>query len=192
MGNEAETDYLAEDGSQKESLGQLVRANKLWRVEKRSRIMRLRRQGFTADQISATLAKGEDEPGAAPIEITPDGVVQAINRYVTALTETAKETAEAIRVIDNERLEQMYRRLELDAHDSDPKVRIAARRAQLKVLERHARMNGLDAPTRIEGQVDHHFVADPKHVAAVDASFAKRHGGEVIELPAGDVSEDGG
>jgi DNA-binding transcriptional MerR regulator len=188
----AETDYITETGQEVESLGQLVKANNLLRIEKRNRILTLRRQGFTPDQISEHLAKGDDDK--PPFDITPSGVSSAINRYVRDLTEEDRETVDALRLIDNERLEAMFRRLELDARSTDSDVKVKAVRAQLRILERHAKLNGLDAPVQhqIKGNVDHHLIADRRAVAQVDESFRRRHGGKVIELPAGDVSEEPG
>lgn len=190
------TDYMLElDGedaekADPESFGQLVRQNNLDRVERRVRILKLRRDGLTSDQISLALARGDD--GKPPFTITPKGVGSAITSYVRELNEEARETAEELRVIDNERLERMFSRLEIQYHstkDANVKARIVAQ--QLKVLERHAKLNGLDAPTRHEhsGSVNVSSVADREHVAKVDKEFRDRFGKADFELPAGDVTE---
>ena len=186
------TDYLVEpiDAEEYESLGQRVRSEQLARVERRHRIVSLRIKGFTADQISMALERGDD--GKEPIQVAPSKVHAAINRYVEELTQLDRETADALRVIDNHRLEQMYRRLELDASSNNPKTKGLAIRAQLQVLERHAKLNGLDAAQRhrIEGVVEHQLVAAQEHVAKVEAEFRER-GDPVLELPAAEVEDDG-
>lgn len=181
----AESDYRAEIEAppEAESFGQMVRADNLQRVERRNRILRLRRLGFTYDQTSEALAKGED--GGEPFEISPGSCSRIVNAYIEELTEEDAETVETLRQITHERLERMFKRLETDTHAADPKVRVAAFREQQRVLERMAKLHGLDAPQvhRHEGDVSHHVVADSEGVGKVEDSFARRHG-RVLELPA--------
>lgn len=186
-----DSDYIIETeaGTEVETVQQAHKANNLVRVERRNRILSLRRMGFTYDQISAACAKGDEDH--EPFEITPRGCQEAVVRYVNSLTKDDTESIEVIRHIENERLERMFKRLEADTHSTNPKVRVGAIRAQIRVMERHARMNGLDAATKVDvsGGIDHRLVADPKHVRAVDEAFRRRHGGGVIELPAASVRE---
>lgn len=186
----AESDYRLETEGEREveSFGQMVRANNLERIERRNRVLRLRRLGFTYDQISEALAKGEDD--GAPVEISPGHCSRIVNHYIEELTEEDAETVETLRQIAHERLERMHKRLESDTHAQDPKVRVAAFREQLRVLERLAKLHGLDAPQvhRHEGDVSHHLVADREDVGKVDGSFARRHG-RVLELPSPNARE---
>jgi DNA-binding transcriptional MerR regulator len=181
----ADTDFIleAENGNSVETFGQMVRANDLQRVERRNRILRLRRQGFTYDDISQALASGADDGEA--FEVSPQSCQRAVVQYIAELSEEDVESVQVLRHIDNERLERLFKSLELDRRDPDGRVRVSAARAQLKVLERHSKLNGLDAPEvkRIEGDVNHHVVADPDHVQRVDEGFRRRHGGDVLELP---------
>lgn len=187
----ADTDYGLETagGTPVETKAQLMRAESLETTERRNRILKLRRQGFTHEAIAKIISEGEDEGPAMPVGHTT--VHRIITAYVAELVQENAENADVLRQIDNERLETMYRRLEQDALSTDPAVRRGAILAQVKILQRHARLNGLDQPevVRHEGDVDHHVVASPEHVRAVDESFARRHGGKVIDLPAGDARE---
>lgn len=191
MGTPAtQTDYMAEDGDRRESFGQMVRSNDLLRVERRNRILKLRRQGFTYDQMSEALAEGAD--GGEPFEITASGCQSAVTRYVDELRREDAESVEVVKHIENERLERMFKRLELDASKDDPAVRSRAIRSQLKVMERRAKLLGLDEPAQLDvsGTVNHQLVADPDHVRQVDSSFSERHGGAVLELPVGDGARE--
>ena len=186
MPEKAKTDYVAEmeDSGMVESYGGQTRGKSLVRVERRNRVLKLRRQGFTYDAISSVLTNGED--GEEPMPTSAEGARDVVRRYVESMAGEDEETAEVLRQIDTERLEQMYRRLELDAQSSDPQVKARAISQQLKVLERHAKLHGLDAPTKVNvsGDVAHHLVADAERVKQVDESFARRHGA-AIQLPAG-------
>lgn len=191
-GSGADTDYLVnEDGQPVETLPQLVRANQVARIEKRNRIIAQRRQGFTYDQIAENLGKGAD--GKAELVVSPEQCGRIVREYVESLAAENADNAEVLRQIDNDRLEKMFRRLELDVlQAADGKERADLIRAQLKVIERHARLNGLDEPQRhrVEGDVNHHLIADREHVAHVDESFAKRHGKKTLALPLpGDARE---
>lgn len=181
----AETDYQLPEP---ETFGQRVRQKNLARVERRNRIIRLRRMGLTPEQISAALAD-PDDPDTPPIEITPNGVRSAIRAYVDELRAEDLENVEVVRQLEVERLDRMHARLEEDVRAKDSRTRHRAIGLQLKVMERRAKMLGVDAPQehRIKGQVDVVAVADPEHVKRVDSEFRERFD---YELPAGDVSEE--
>lgn len=183
----AETDYVMETahGQPVESTAQLVRAENLSHVELRSRVLSLRRQGFAYDHIAEAITKGDD--GKEPTPCSPSHAQRIVTNYVASLAEQDAESVEVIRQIENERLEKMHRRLELEILKADStKEVVAATRTQLRVAERRAKLNGLDAPTKLDvsGNVDHHLIADGDHVKRVDESFAKRHGKPVLALPA--------
>lgn len=181
----AETDYQVPEP---ESFAQHVRQSNLARVERRNRIIRLRRMGLTPEQISMALADPED-PDTPPIEMTPSGVRSAIRAYVDELRQEDLENVEVVRQLEVERLDRMHARLEEDVRAKDSKTRHRAIGLQLRVMERRARLSGLDAPTehRIKGQVDVVAVADPEHVKQIDSEFRGRFD---YELPAGDVTEE--
>jgi DNA-binding transcriptional MerR regulator len=197
----AATDYIAlaeaakasgdpdtEPTSDQETLGAIVRADKFRTSERRNRVLRLRRDGFTYEQIAEAITKGQD--GKDPDELTPVGASSIVQNYVTRLAEQDADTITVLRQIDNERLERMFRRLEaalLEAETVKEKDMIVAR--QLRVLERKAKLNGLDAPQRheIAGRVNVEMLANPDHVAKVDQEFAKRFD---HDLPAADVVEE--
>jgi hypothetical protein len=176
-------DHGDEKQVEPETYPAIVRARNIKRVEKRNRVLRLRRDGLTYDQISEALTKGTD--GGPPDAITERGAASAVAQYVAELLSEDSETAEVLRQIDGERLERMFSRLEADLMRAgeDRAERRAIIHSQIRILERAAKLNGLDAPTKVEGKVEVNVraVADPIHVRAVDASYSERFG--VIELP---------
>lgn len=191
-----ESDYLVAldaeaQGVPVESRTAQIRRMSLVRAERRNRVLNLRRAGFTYDAISTALAKGED--GGEAFEISAQAAGQMVARYMAELAEVDAESAEELRRLDNERLETMFRRLEMDARSSEPKVRERAIRLQVGILERRAKLNGLDAAKVVEGKLDVnvHAIGHTDHVRVVDAEFARRSGRKPIALPAGPVSENG-
>lgn len=184
-GTYTDSDYRLEltEPETPESFGQHVRSSNLRSVEKRNRILRLRRMGLNHEQIAEALA--DEDP---PIEITPKGVLHAIRRYVEELLAEDVENAEVVRQLEVERLDAMFARVEADVRAGDPHLRQKAIRTQLSIMERRARLLGLDAAQKIEhtGQIEAAAIARPEHVRQIEAEFAGRFD---FELPAGEVEE---
>lgn len=190
----AETDYLAEQEEDREyeSTGQIVRAEMINRLERRNRVLKLRRDGLTYDQISLALSRGDD--GKEPFDIAPRSIGGIVNRYVEELASEDKENAETLRQLHHERLERMFSRLEIAravaAQKKDAKTEERCLGDQLRVLERQAKLHGLDAPVKHDhrGRVDFFHLADPSHVKQVEAEWADRFGsGDAPALPEGDA-----
>ena len=198
MSNNAKTDYLEElAGPDDGAATPHDRVHNLADVEKRHRILKLRRDGFTYDQIALALSRGDD--GKPPIEISPNSISYHVRTYVADLHNEDAETVAEFRQIAHERLERTYRRLETDILQAPNtiegrKIKERLIGQQLKVIERQAKLHGLDAPTRHEhsGSVNIFALANPEHVEKVDAEFRQRFGNgkAPLELPAAAVSED--
>jgi hypothetical protein len=80
------------------------------------------------------------------------------------------ETRDELRQIENERLDAMMRKWlpRQDSKDAAERARAAA--VLLRVHERRAKLNGLDAPTRVNvnhsGSIAHELDVDPAEVRA--------------------------
>lgn len=134
------TDHLVElDESGEPTLGEIVRSEILERSEYRNKVLALRRQGMTAGQISDELAK-------EGIHRHPTNVQRFINRYLERLAATDRESAGALRALEDERLDALLRVYMLKAQNGDEK----AAKLVLQISERRAKLHGLDAPQVME------------------------------------------
>lgn len=105
-------------------------------AERRAQVMRLRLAGLPFDQIGAQL-----DP--------PVSMQRAYQLYRDALARVVREPTEDVLTADLERLDLLWRAMLTRAAAG------SARHAEiaLRVLERRARMLGLDAPTKTEAKV---------------------------------------
>lgn len=185
MGTPTDTDYRMEQLIERDPEGyrQHVRQSNLATAERRNKILRLRRMGLAVEQIAEALA--QEDP---PIEMAPHSVGLVIAKYVADLRAEDYENAEVIRQLEVERLDRMFARLEEDVRGGDATLKQRAIRTQLQVMERRARLLGLDAPQKLEhsGTIDAAGIASPDHVRQVEAEFTGRFD---FELPAGEVEE---
>jgi len=153
-----ETDYLA-DARQN-------RGGELARVEHRSLILELRRDGLSTSQISTRLA--EHSP---PIEMTPDGVRRVIGRYLEHVHKHDAESVAELRALENERLDDLWNHWVEAARANNPK----AAQILLRISERRAKMNGLDAAAKMEhfGSIQHlhELGVDPQEIARTEQAF---------------------
>src|SRR6478609_6174382 len=95
----AESDYRLPP----ESRAAAVRTASLEQVERRNRVIRLRRAGATYEQISMALARDPEEP----MSITADGCRKIVTNYLDRLQTEDAESVEQIRTMENERLDEM-------------------------------------------------------------------------------------
>jgi hypothetical protein len=111
---------------------------RLQAAERRARVLRLRLAGVPFEQIAAQL-----DP--------PCSTQRAHQLYQAALKQIVREPAEQVLAAEGERLDMLWRAVIARA------LAGSARHAEvaLKVLERRARMLGLDAPqkTRIDAHI---------------------------------------
>jgi len=118
------------------------------RAMRRAQAVAMRRAGCEYEEIGAALG------------ITKAAAYQIVERAMTEARETCKEDAEFLRDLQNRRIEDTLRRI----FDSlEPKRRpipgtgvvppstdpIEAAPVIVKLLERQARLNGLDAPSKV-------------------------------------------
>lgn len=181
----AETDYL-DPGP-----GRL--ATQLNKTELRHRILGLSRRGVSPYRISVALGEGDSEKGIAPVQMSPEQVKATIKRYLEHVHGEDAITIEALRVMENERLDEWQRALETELYITETdsagrttkKLNLRAMDRLLKLSDRRARMNGLDAPQRIEVagavQVLHEMGVDPERIEAAEEAFVSSFGRNALD-----------
>lgn len=121
---------------------------RLTRVMRRAQAVRMRREGREYEEIGQALG------------ITKAAAYQLVERAMTEARETCKEDAEFLRDVQNRRIEDTLRRIfeKLEPTrrpipgtgvippSADP---IDAAHVIVKLLDRQARLNGLDAPSKV-------------------------------------------
>lgn len=177
---EAETDYLLDEGSlpevsrHGEDIGTRTRAGLLEREENRHQVIRLRRLGLTYEAISLALGKRAPEDGG-PIELGAVRCREIVQDYLERMASEDRESVDQLRELENLRLDHMQSRLA----EKIEKGSVPAVRAALSIMERRARLNGLDAPEvkgffgafgRLED------IADPEAVKRLDDAFLSAFG----------------
>lgn len=159
------TDHLADvDASGEKTMAEVVRSDILDRAEHRNLILSLRRQGMTAAQISDQLAtKG--------VHRQPQTIQRFINRYLEKIAREDRESAPALRALEDERLDALMRVYMLKAQEGDER----AAKLVLRISERRAKMHGLDSPQVVEhrGSVSmiHELGVDPEEIRRERESF---------------------
>lgn len=157
----ADTDYLATIPSDAKE-----QATFLERHERREAVLTLRRRGMTYRQISETLKTMDP-----PIVVSTQAVAQMVKRALEHAHRVEAESVEELRALENERLDELLAAWGSKARAGDPKAAAIV----LRVSERRAKMNGLDAPTRVEhdhrGSILHELGADPEEVARSREAF---------------------
>lgn len=104
--------------------------------ERYAQVLELRKMGRTFDEIAAALNYA-DRSGAK-------------HAYDAALARLARETAEELRTLENERLDDLWSRtyVQLLEAEGDDFVKLIG--TLLKVSSRRAGLMGLDAPKQVE------------------------------------------
>jgi hypothetical protein len=104
-------------------------------LEREQTVVRLRRAGRTWDEIATTV--GYAHPGSAHA-----AYMRSANRVVA-------EDVKAIRELETERLDNLLNAVWADAMNGD----IPAGTQALRIMERRAKLLGLDSPTKIQAEV---------------------------------------
>jgi hypothetical protein len=116
-------------------------------VEHTERAVKLRRDGYTYREI------------AKEMKITLREAHRLVTRAFRAVQRHAKEATEQYVELQVERLEAMYRalapRMEKATEGQSRAIEVA-----LKVLERQAKLLGLDAPAKTETKITYHHLSD--------------------------------
>jgi DNA-binding transcriptional MerR regulator len=128
-------------------------------VEQRHFIVTLRRRGMSFAQIAEAL---EAQKG---ITMEPASVAQYVRRYLDALTKEDLESAEELRALENERLDELLAVWGPKARGGDVK----AAQVVLKISDQRAKLNGLNSAKRVEhhhtGSLVHELGTDPHEIA---------------------------
>ena len=117
-------------------------------VEQRSRILSLVRRGATAQQVSDTLAAGDPQAGIEPVEVKPEKVKKIVKDYLDKVHSEDELTIEHLRVLENERLDDVWLQLQRMLKNPDGSLNLKVVDRLTRLSERRAKMNGLDAAER--------------------------------------------
>ena len=112
-------------------------ARRLMKAEKLPKVLELRRQGLSYEKIGNQLG----------IHFTT--AHHWVRDLMRELAQQASETAEEVRQLEEQRLDEMLEPLWPKAQAGD----IRADEMVLRIMERRARLRGLDAPTKVEGRI---------------------------------------
>jgi predicted transcriptional regulator len=121
-------------------MGAKADARRLESMERRVTALKLRKRGFSYRDI------------ATHLKVTPEAVRQMVKKETDLLQGELSELAEDVRTLDVARLDQMMARamnlaVPTNATD-DPDLR--AMETVLKIMDRKAKLLGLDAPKQLE------------------------------------------
>lgn len=157
-------------------------------VERRHHILGLRRRGMSYQQISDTLCNREALSQAGldwePIQVSAQSCSQIVKRYLHALESEMMETRDELRLLENERLDELLRTWLPRTKDKGADGARAAA-IVLRLMQRRSKLNGLDAPTRVDvnhtGSILHELGVDPEELERQRQSFVTAFGGELPE-----------
>lgn len=126
----------------------------LQRAEHRNRVLSLVRNGASAQQVSDLLREG-----TPPIDVTPNEVSNLVKDYLNRIHTEDALTIEQLRVLENERLDALWRALSTELRNPDGSVNLKIVDRMTRLSERRAKMNGIEAAQRHEFFVAHGFAA---------------------------------
>lgn len=165
MPNDAKTDYLM-DVSPPETLAAEVRSDIIQSREKRNLIVRLRRMGLSYEQISDAI----DRDPEADFTVAPQTAHKIVTNYLERLAGEDAESVDVVRELENQRLDHMQKSLAEKVN----KGSVPAIKASLQIMERRAKLNGLDA-MEVKGLIGAFAnvgdVADPQKVDELTTAF---------------------
>lgn len=144
-------------------------------VEHRSRVLTLVRNGATAEQAAGVL---NDEG----VNITARDVTTMVRGYLDRIHTEDALTIEQMRVLENERLDSLWRQLMAQSRNPDgtPNLKIIDRLTRLS--ERRAKMNGFEAAQRHE-----HVVRGSLTALGIEADHLDRAQRAWLEVGGGDA-----
>lgn len=111
-------------------------------AERRSRVLALRKAGATFREIAATMR----EEGGVSNGFNEATAFVDYQTEMTRLNEANQESAEVVRRLEEMRLDRMLSALDEGVEGGDP----TAINAALRIMERRAKLLGLDAPAKQE------------------------------------------
>jgi len=149
----------------------------LQRAEHRNRVLGLIRNGASPDQVSELLREG-----SPPVDLTPQEVTQFVKNYLNRVHTEDALTIEQLRVLENERLDVLWRQLMAHARNGDgtPNLRVIDRLTRLS--ERRSKMNGIEAAQKHELTV-----LNGLEVLGIEAELLER--GQQAWLESGEITD---
>lgn len=139
-------------------------AGQLERAETRNTILTLARNGASNQQIVETLAQR-----VPPVEVTTSEVSKFVRSYLDRIHTEDALTIEQLRVLENERLDGLWRQLAANSRNQDgsPNLRVIDRMTRLS--ERRSKMNGFEAAQKHE-----HYIGNPLAALGIEAEHLAR------------------
>jgi hypothetical protein len=179
----AETDYLRDHEPKDAALAERVRSEMLERSEHRHLVLTLRRRGLSFAQISQALLSEHN------VEKSPEACRDTVRRYLEKAAKEDAESAVELRQLENERLDELLMVFGPKARAGDQKAAAMV----LKISERRAKMNGLDAAVVHEhrGNVSvlHELGVDPEEIRREREAFETAFTDQGLADPGDDVIE---
>lgn len=168
-------------------------------VEARSRILRLIRNGASAEQAAEILSRGDNN--FQPYDVGPQTVRKMVKDHLENLHREDAITLEELRVLENQRLDHLYAQVMKEMNVLNELGEVVGTNMKavdrlVKISERRSKMNGLDAPKKLVHELqglralgieeEHQRRADEawRQSGGVDGSIAEDH-----QLPAGAPAE---
>jgi hypothetical protein len=154
-----------------ESAGEIARRDTAAAAAVRHTIVQLAVKGLDPYSIALRLANRPDEAGG-PILKTEGEIERVLDDFLERTARDDAETVKKLRAIENKRLDFLMERLEEALDDGKP----SAVKAALSIVDRRAKLNGLDAPRRVEhsGNVGH-TILNREAIAAEEEAFRTQH-----------------
>ena len=117
--------------------------DQLEKVEVRNRVLTLVRNGATSTQVAEVLAE-------SGITVSPASVTSMVKKYLDRVHTEDALTLEQMRVMENERLDALWRSLTARLHDAEGNINLKIVDRLTRLSERRSRMNGIEAAKKHE------------------------------------------
>lgn len=144
-------------------------SSQLEAVERRHRILRLIRDGATAEEVSELLAQARP-----PVKITPNSIRALVKRYLNEVHRDDALSIEQMKGLENERLTDMEKRLKARLIDKEGEINLKVVDRLIRLSERRAKLNGLDAAQKVEHYVGRGLEAlglSEEHIRNAEEAF---------------------
>ena len=133
-------------------------ADQLERTELRNRVLTLIRNGATSTQVCEVIP-----------ELTPEKVKGMVKSYLDKVHTEDALTLEQMRVLENERLDGLWRALTARLHNPDGSLNLKIVDRLTRLSERRSRMNGVEAAKKHEV-----YIGNALEVLGVEAEHIER------------------
>lgn len=164
--SDATSDYLLEQTGDPETMAAEVRSDIITQREKRNKIIRLRRMGLTYEGISDAIERDPE----SDYSVSPATAQRTVTHYLEKMANEDSESVDVVRELECQCLDHMQKSLA----EKVSKGSVPAIKASLQIMERRAKLLGLDA-IEIKGIVGAFAnvsdVADPQAVQEATDAF---------------------